>query len=71
MSGAEDVPFETTSEGEYLVIEPTEGIEPENMEVTVSGTTYHVEGLVGKDVTSNVFPEVLCYKHCWVVEDEE
>jgi hypothetical protein len=63
------LPFETNSNGNYVVTSPFKNFTPKELTVTSeSGVTYRFWGKAGKDVTSNQFPEVIAYKYCERVE---
>jgi hypothetical protein len=62
---SKSLPFETNSNGDYLVTAPFKDCIPKEMTITTeSGVTYRFWNKAGKDVTSNQFPEVIAYKHC-------
>ena len=56
--------------GLYRVVEPVEGLEPEEVSFVIDGTRYTYHDYVGKEYSSRVIPEVLCYKEREVFEVE-
>lgn len=64
-------PFEETDAGNYRVIEPLDGAEPESLCVTLHGTTYRLHGYLGRDIRSKVRAAVLVYENLEVVGDDE
>jgi hypothetical protein len=67
---SETVPFETNSNGNYVVTAPFKDCLPKEMTITTDNGTYRFWGNAGKDVTSNQFPEVIAYKYCERVDVE-
>jgi len=61
--------FETTESGEYLVNAPADGMEPDEVSVTLDGIEYRLHGYAGKDINSNVHADVLAYKYCTVIAE--
>lgn len=64
----QDVPFEQTESGNYRILPPSDGMEPDQIDVTVDGTVYRLSGYVGKDASSNILPDVLVYEFCTTEE---
>jgi len=58
------VPFETTADGRYLVTEPAEGMEPEQITITIDDVQYRLWGFAGRDIQSHINSDVLVYKFC-------
>lgn len=63
------VPFENDDDDNYEVITPFEGMEPDQMTVTVGGTTYIFGGYVGKGRRSHILPDTLLFERCDVVKE--
>lgn len=64
-----NVPFETNGDGDYIVMTPADGMEPDEMIVTVMNTRYKLSGYAGKERSSVVHPDVLAYSRCEVFEE--
>jgi len=63
-------PFETTEDGFYRVIQPAEGMEPDELAVRLGDRTFRLSDYAGKDVESRIHPDVLVYRECEVISGE-
>jgi hypothetical protein len=63
-------PFETNDCGQYLVLEPAEGMRPDSIQLEFHDVTYELRDFVGRETESRVHPDVLAYDECTVVSQE-
>ncbi len=61
-------PFETTENGHYRVVQPSEGLAPDELTVEVGGREFHLSDYAGKDIKSRVRPDVLVYRELEVLD---
>lgn len=64
-------PFETNNRGQYLVIEPAEGMHPDSIQFEFHKVTYELRDYAGREIESRVQPDVLAYEECVVVGDDQ
>jgi hypothetical protein len=65
-------PFQQTDNGNYRVVQPADGMTPDEMSVTVGNRRYHLYDYAGKDHESRIAPDVLVYREMEeiVISDE-
>lgn len=55
-------PFETTDNGNYKVVQPADGMEPDEMSVRIENHVFYLRDYAGKNIESRVCPDVLVYR---------